>query len=281
MVVPQSREEWVRKCRRAEELGYDVIGVADHLGFAPPFPALVLAAENTERVRLNTFVLNAAFYNPVLLAREVAGTDRFVTGRLELGLGAGYVRDEFDAAGIEFGTGGTRVSHLEETVRTLRALLADPQYQPRPEQPGGPPLLIGGWGDRMLTLAARYASTVAFTGAATTAAGALRLAGPAEIDERVAYVQAALGPRAPEVESNILVQAVVPASERAAFLDRYASTVDPGVLAAVDELPTVLFGGPHEIAAQIRANRDRYGFDYITVLESDLETFAPVIEQLR
>ncbi|NUP28310.1 MAG: TIGR03621 family F420-dependent LLM class oxidoreductase [Nocardia sp.] len=255
--------------------------MADHLGLAPPFPALVLAAENTERVRLNTFVLNAAFYNPVLLAREVAGTDRFVEGRLELGLGAGYVRDEFDSAGIEFGTGGTRVTHLEETLRTLRELFADPQYQPRPERPGGPPLLIGGWGDRMLTLAARYATTVAFTGAAATSAGALRLAGPAEIDERVAFVRAALGPRAPEVESNILVQAVVPASERAAFLDRYRATVDPGVLAVVDELPPVLFGGPGEIAERIRENRERYGFGYITVLEPDLEAFAPVIAQLR
>ncbi|MFI1460186.1 TIGR03621 family F420-dependent LLM class oxidoreductase [Nocardia carnea] len=281
MVVPDSRHDWVRKCRRAEELGYDVIGVADHLGLAPPFPALVLAAENTERVQLNTFVLNAPFYNPVLLAREIAGTDRFVEGRLELGLGAGYVREEFDTAGIPFGSGASRVAYLEQTVRTLHDLFADPGYEPQPARPGGPPLLIGGWGDRMLTLAARYASVVALTGAATTGAGTLRLAGPPAIDERVRFVRTALGERAGEVELNILVQAVVPAGRRAEFLDRYGPFVDPGVLAAVDELPTVLLGSPGQIADRLRANRERFGFGYVTVLEPDLETFAPVIAEFR
>ncbi|MGI5217895.1 TIGR03621 family F420-dependent LLM class oxidoreductase [Nocardia sp. CA-290969] len=281
MGVPQARDEWVRKCRRAEALGYDVIGVADHLGLAPPFPALVLAAENTERVRLNTFVLNAPFYNPVLLAREVAGTDRFVEGRLELGLGAGYVRDEFDTAGIPFGTGASRVGRLEQTIRTLRELFADPGYQPRPARPGGPPLLIGGWGDRLLTLAARYASVVALTGAATTAAGPLRLAGLAEIDERVRFVRAALGERAPDVELNIMAQTVAPAARRAEILDKYSSALEPEVLAEVDELPTVLIGSPRELADRLRANRERFGFGYITVLEPDLEAFAEVIAELR
>ncbi|MGW0180671.1 TIGR03621 family F420-dependent LLM class oxidoreductase [Nocardia sp. NPDC003345] len=281
MTVPQSRDDWVRKCRRAEELGYDVIGVADHLGIVPPFPALVLAAENTERVRLNTFVLNAGFYNPVLLAREVAGTDRFVSGRLELGLGAGYVREEFDTAGIPFGTAGQRVDHLEETVRTLRTTLADSGYRPSPAQPGGPPLLIAGWGDRVLTLAARYASVVGFTGAATTGSGALRLAGPEAIDERVAFARAAMGDRAPEVELNVLVQKVVPSRGRAEFLEAYRSVLDPEVLGVVDELPTILIGSAPEIARRLRAHRERFGFGYITVLEADLETFAEVIAELR
>lgn len=281
MTVPQSRDDWVRKCRRAEELGYDVIGVADHLGIVPPFPALVLAAENTERVRLNTFVLNAGFYNPVLLAREVAGTDRFVSGRLELGLGAGYVRAEFDAAGIPFGTAGQRVTHLEETVRTLRTTLADPDYRPAPAQPGGPPLLIAGWGDRMLTLAARYAAVVGFTGAATTGSGALRLAGPEAIDERVAFARAALGDRASQVELNVLVQKVVPPQRRAEFLEAYREAIEPEVLEVVDELPTILIGSPPEIARRLRAHRERFGFGYITVLEADLEMFAEVIAELR
>src|SRR5919106_6594883 len=89
MIVPAPAEEWRTKCRRAEELGYDVILVPDHIGMVAPFPALVAAAEATERPRLGTFVLNAGFWNPALLAREVATTDALTGGRLELGLGTG------------------------------------------------------------------------------------------------------------------------------------------------------------------------------------------------
>ena len=126
MVVPGSRTAWVEKCRKAEDLGFDVIGAADHLGMAPPFPALVLAAEATERVRLNTFVLNTPFYNPALLARDVTGTDQFTGGRLELGLGAGYVKEEFDDAGIPWPSARERVDHLERTILELNRRYADP-----------------------------------------------------------------------------------------------------------------------------------------------------------
>jgi alkanesulfonate monooxygenase SsuD/methylene tetrahydromethanopterin reductase-like flavin-dependent oxidoreductase (luciferase family) len=85
-----SRREWTEKCRKAEDLGYDTIAVIDHLGLPAPFPALMLAAEVTDRVRLGTYVLNTNFYNPTLIAREAATTDLFVDGRLELGLGTGH-----------------------------------------------------------------------------------------------------------------------------------------------------------------------------------------------
>src|SRR5882757_5787833 len=142
MIVPSSRAEWVAKCRRAEELGFDVVGVADHLGMAPPFPAVVLAAEVTERVRLTTYVLNAPFYNPTLLAREVTGTDQFTDGRFELGLGAGYVKAEFEDAGLPFPRAGERIDHLENTVRELQRRYADPEHRPQSVQKPGPPLLL-------------------------------------------------------------------------------------------------------------------------------------------
>ncbi|WP_280498831.1 LLM class F420-dependent oxidoreductase [Nocardia cyriacigeorgica] len=278
MVVPESRQAWVAKCRRAEAQGYDVVGVADHLGLPAPFPTIVLAAEATERVRLNTFVLNTPFYNPVLLAREVAGVDQFTDGRVELGLGAGYVQAEFEAAGIPFGTGGQRVAHLENTVATLRKLFADSEYQPRPVQPGGPPLLIAGWGDRLLKLAATQADIVGLTGAASGGGGALTLAGVEATTERVRYVRELLGERGDGVELNILVQAVVPPSERAALQDEYGHVL-PGD--APDELPTLLFGTPAEMAQRLRERREQYGISYITVLEPYMDAFAPVIEQLR
>jgi len=149
-------DEWRAKCRRAEELGYDVILVPDHLGMPAPFPALVAAAEATERPRLGTFVLNTGFWNPALLAREVATTDALTDGRLELGLGTGYVQAEHDTAELPFGSPGERVDHLLRTIEELDRLLGSPEHQPRPVQKPRVPLLIGGNGKRLLELTAEH-----------------------------------------------------------------------------------------------------------------------------
>jgi probable F420-dependent oxidoreductase len=279
LLAPADRGEWVNTCRRAEAFGYDVILVPDHLGMPAPFPSLVLAAEATERPRVGTFVLNAAFWNPVLLAREVASTDQLTGGRLELGLGAGYVKAEFEAAGLPWESPGARVDHLERTVAELSRLLADPEQQPHPTTPSGPPLLIGGAGDRVLRLAARYADVVGFTGARTARDGTLSLADAASVAERVAYVERQTGGR--KIEKNILLQAVVATDDRlsaAEELRRYDPDLTPEQLL---ELPTLLIGTHQQMAEQLCERRETYGFSYITVLEPSLEAFAPVIGLLR
>ncbi len=122
-------DEWSAKCRRAEELGYDVILVPDHLGMPAPFPALVALARATERPRLGTFVLNAGLWSPALLAREVATTDALTGRRLELGLGTGYVGRSTTRRELPFGSPGERVDHLRRTVEELKRLLADEEHQ--------------------------------------------------------------------------------------------------------------------------------------------------------
>lgn len=189
LIHPSPAEEWRAKCRRAEELGYDVILVPDHLGMPAPFPALVAAAEATERPRLGTFVLNAGFWNPALLAREVATTDALTGGRLELGLGAGYVRAEHDTADLPWGSPGERVDHLRRTVEELDRLLGSGEQQPQPAQKPRVPLLIGGNGDRVLRLSAQHADIAAFGGAyadPTSTTGRLVPITAERFDERVA-----------------------------------------------------------------------------------------------
>ncbi|WP_158879540.1 TIGR03621 family F420-dependent LLM class oxidoreductase [Amycolatopsis anabasis] len=282
MLVPSSREEWVAKCRRAEELGYDVVTVADHLGMPAPFPALVLAAEATERVRLGTFVLNAPFYNPALLARDVAATDQLTGGRIELGLGAGYVRAEFEAAGMPFPPARERVDHLERTILELKRLYADPGYQPRPSQDPGPPLLLAGRGDRLLRLAAEHARIIAFSGAAPSRDGEFpALADADAVDERVEYVRGLLGDRAEETEFNILVLRLVAPGEREAFLEEARPYLGDIAGDRIDEMPTFLFGTPERMAERLRERRERFGFSYLNVTEDNMEKFAPVMEALR
>jgi probable F420-dependent oxidoreductase len=283
MVVPDSRAAWVEKSRKVEDLGFDVLSVADHLNMPPPFPALVLAAEATERVKVNTFVLNTPFYNPVLLAREVTGTDQFTDGRLELGLGAGYVKAEFEAAGMPFPPARERVDHLERTITELKRLYADPEHKPAPARPEGPPLLLAGRGDRILGLAVEHADIIGFTGTAKTPDGAPIAAGtPEDVDERVAFVRAKLGDRASEVEFNLLCQFVKVTNDRAAGLAELEQLV-PGQLTAdqIGELPIALVGTAAQIADQIRGHRERFGFTYFTILEMFVDEFAPVLEHLR
>lgn len=276
-----SRDDWIGKCRKAEALGYDVIGVPDHLGLPAPFPAMMLAAEATQRVRLNTFVLNVPFYNPVLLAREVATVDQLTGGRVELGLGAGYVKAEFDAADIPFPSGGERVDQVAAAAATLRRLYADADYRPCPAQAGGPPLLIAGWGKRMLRVAAEYADIVAVTAAAAADSGHLTLAGPAEAANRIGYLRELLGDRADRVEINVLVQALVLPSERDGVLEQLAPHLPTGPSEPLEEFIGLLVGTPQQMADQLRRRRDTYGINYITVLEPNMDKLAPLIELVR
>ncbi|PIM72469.1 F420-dependent oxidoreductase [Streptomyces sp. JV178] len=280
LLNPTSAEEWRAKCRRAERLGYDVILVPDHLGMPAPFPALVAAAEATERPRVGTFVLNAGFWNPALLAREVATTDALTDGRLELGLGTGYVPAEHERAGLPWGSPRERVDHLARTIAELRRLLDSEEHQPRPAQ-RTVPLLVGANGDRMLRVTAEHADIAAFTGARPGAGGTLEALTAEELDERVGrYHEFAAGREEP-AELNLLIQIVEFAEDRGAAVRPWLGHIPHLSEEQVLRLPLVLVGTLDEIVEQVLAQRKRYGFTYLTVLEPNMEAFARVIEALR
>ncbi|MFI6335261.1 LLM class F420-dependent oxidoreductase [Streptomyces sp. NPDC050535] len=278
LMNPVPADEWRAKCRRAEQLGYDVILVPDHLGMPAPFPALVAAAEATSRPRLGTFVLNAGFWNPTLLAREVATTDALTGGRLELGLGTGYVQAEHDTAGLPYGSARERVDHLRHTVQELDRLLGPAEDQPRV------PLLIGANGDRLLRLAAEHADIAAFTGARSvpgSTTGALAALTAEELDERVAAYRRLAAGRAEPAELNVLIQLVVATDDREAAVRELLPRVPHLTARQALDLPILLLGTPEQLTAQVLAQRERYGFSYLTVLEPYMEAFGVVVEALR
>ena len=298
-----SREGLAETCRRGERYGYDTVFAADHLGTAAPFPALVAAAAATERMRVGTLVLNTAFWNPALLAREVIGTDVLTGGRLELGLGAGHMKWEFDEAGIPWEPFGERADRLEETIRELGRLFASDGYPqqaamreamgmrvPRPVQRQGfgghgPPLIVGGTGDRILRIAAEHADVIAIAGMYQVKGqppGTFRLGTAEEAGERVRYARECAGERAGQVEWHVLVQMVVPTPDRRAaaekIIERYGRTMSEEELL---DTPFVLIGTVEQMAEQIIRNRERFGFSYYTVHGPYAEAFAPVIELVR
>ncbi|MFI6085535.1 LLM class F420-dependent oxidoreductase [Streptomyces sp. NPDC051217] len=280
MVTPASGTDWSKRCKRAEELGYDVILVPDHLGMVAPFPALVAAAEATERPRLGTFVLNTGFWNPALLAREIATTDALTEGRLEIGLGAGYVQEEHERAGLPFLPPGERVGRLARTVEALEGLLGDESHVPPSTQRPRPPLLIGGNGDRVLRLAARHADIVAFTGAKARA-GAMIALSAEELDERVAAYRGFAAGRETPAELNVLLQLVAVTTDRAAAVRPLLPYLPDMTEEELLKVPLLAAGTVREMAEQLREQRERYGFSYLTVLDPYMEALGPVIEELR
>jgi probable F420-dependent oxidoreductase len=273
LIDPAPADEWRAKSRRAEELGYDVILVPDHLGMPAPFPALVAVAEATRRPRLGTFVLNAGFWNPALLAREVETTAALTGGRLELGLGTGYVQGEHDAAGLPFGSPRERVDHLRRTVEELERRL-DAEV----------PLMIGGNGERMLELAAEHADIAAFTGASLVPGsieGKLVPMANEDFEARLARYKELAAGRKEAAELNLLIQMVVVTEDRAAAVSPLVERVPDATVEQALELPILLVGTLEQITAQVLAQRERYGFTYLTVLEPYMEAFAPVIAELR
>ncbi|MFD9741304.1 TIGR03621 family F420-dependent LLM class oxidoreductase [Umezawaea sp. NPDC059074] len=262
-----SRESWRSRVRRAEDLGYDVLQVPDHLGTAAPFPALVAAAEASS-LRVGTYVLNTGVLSPAYLARDVADVQRLTDGRLELGLGTGYVPGEFEAVGKPFGTGGERLRKLEKTLPELRALLAA-----EPDLPA-PPIMLSGAGDRMLRFGGREADIFSFS----IFAGLTPGVPPEEaFARRVEVLTDAAGDR--DVELNLFVAAVGGSPDQVDLsIIQQASGLDDDQLL---RLPGVLVGAPAEIADRLRRYRDQYGVSYVSVLEPHLAAFAEVIALLR
>lgn len=283
MFEVENAKLWQEKSRRAEELGYDVLHVPDHLGLPSPFPALAAAAAATERIRLGTFVLNAAFFNPALLAREVATLDRLSDGRFEFGIGTGYARNEFEDAGLPWTGAGARVDNLARTVEEVYRRLRDPEHKPAVERDNVPLLLAGG-GDRVLRLAATRANIVGFTGSrpVTKVGDQSGLLNAADFAERVEFVRAEAGERFAEIELNVLAHVFRLTDDREAAAEEIRAQYGFGL--TVEEMldvPSMLIGTPEQIAAHLVEQRERLGISYYTVLEPHLEQFAEVIRAAR
>ncbi len=277
----------IEVCRRAESLGYDVALVPDHLGRnrPAPFPMLVAAANATTRLRVGTFVLNSEFWNASLLAREVATTDQLTGGRLELGLGAGHMKSEFEIANIPWRGFDERVRRLEDTIDELDRLFADEGSGYETFQRPRPPLMIAGTSDAMLRLAAARADIVGYGGilqAKGQPPGTFRIATAEEMDEKARYFVDCAREGGRSVEANLLIQIVAVTEDRTEVANRLVA--ERSLELSADEFlsaPVALIGTIDEIAAQVRERRQRYGITYFCVHEPYFEEFAPVIKELR
>jgi probable F420-dependent oxidoreductase len=288
-----------------EAAGFDVLTIPDHLvGSLSPFAGATAAALATSRLHTGTLVLNNDFRHPIDTARETATVAAVSGGRFELGLGAGHMKSEYDAAGLRFDSGGTRVDRLIESVEVIRPLLAgEPvdvdgaHYCVRADAgalvaPPGVhvPLLIGGNGTRVLQLAGRVADIAGFGGFSHNRdATEVRLThfDAAGLDDRIAVVRDAAGDRFDAIELNALIQAVVHTDDREAAAAELASTFGGTSPELVLDSPFVLIGTHEQMAEALAERQQRFGVSYWTVFDewvgraSAMPDIAKVIALLR
>jgi probable F420-dependent oxidoreductase len=267
MFPENSRSAWRDSARQVEDLGYDVLLLPDHLGRPAPFPALVAAAEATTRPRLGTLVLNAGFYKPALLARDAEWVNGLTDGRLELGLGAGYVEEEFKAAELPFPSARQRIDHLEHTTVEVNRLLDEAGQRV--------PVMIAGRGDRLLKVAAEHADIVALAGSRTTVAGQ-----PGSLPDRIELVRKAAGDRFDQLELSLLIVAVQLSGEEG-NLDMARRFYPDLSHEELLNVPGVLHGSAQQIAETLHEYRENYGITYFTPVGPSLEPFGKVIKALR
>jgi probable F420-dependent oxidoreductase len=281
--------EWVALALRAESLGYATFGAADHVAtYYAPTPLLQLVAAHTSRIRLATLVLDNDFRHPVMLAKEAATLDVLSGGRLELGLGAGWLIDDYRRTGIPFDSGATRLAKLQEAVQLLKLLFGDAptsfegrfysvhdlEGRPKPVQKPHPPLLLGGTRQRLLRFAAGVADIVSFDSGPISTPKSWR----AEVLQRqVDAVRAVAGDRCPELHLNPDVWGVGRPRRTIVYEAAARLGVDRDDL---DQSAYVLAGTTTEVIDTLERLRQTVGVSYVTIPSDHMEEFAPVVDQL-
>ncbi|HEU5230585.1 MAG TPA: LLM class F420-dependent oxidoreductase [Ktedonobacteraceae bacterium] len=290
----RSRSDWVAQARKVEELGYDTLLVVDHLTTSlGPLVALTVAAEVTQKIRVGSFVLCNDFRHPAILAKELATLDVLSEGRLEFGLGSGYMPSDYQQTGLRFDSPGIRVSRFEESVRLFKNIFSEEtvnfqgdhytitnlQGLPKPVQRPHPPLYIGGGGQRVLSFAAREADIVGI--AHKNSAHGLNLANTTSepTAQKIAWVREAAGDRFSQLELSVMVFQTQITDQRDGVAAQMGQRVGLSAAQVLDSMQ-LLVGTVDQVAETLWTRRENFGISYIVVTEEQIEKFAPVVARL-
>jgi probable F420-dependent oxidoreductase len=294
----RSAQDWAEKARKIEDLGFSTLFMPDHFGdqFAP-MPALMAAANATKTLRVGGLVLDVDYRHPVVLAKELATMDVLCDGRVEFGFGAGWMLTDYEQAGMTYDRPGVRISRMTEALRIVKALWAAEgpvSFQgkhytitnavgfPKPVQQPHPPVLIGGGGKRVLSIAAREADIVGVNFAlpeGAVNASALVTGSAAATREKIGWIREAAGDRMADIELNVTVFAAIVTDDREAM----AARVAPGFGVTPEEAlegPHALIGSVDQIVEDLQRRREEYGFSYIAFSGDVFDSVAPIVRKL-
>jgi probable F420-dependent oxidoreductase len=289
---------WAEQARKAEDLGYATLFMPDHFGDQlAPVPALAAVAAATSSLRIGSLVFGNDYRHPVVLAKEAATLDVLSEGRFEMSLGAGWMKTDYEEAGMTYDSPKVRVDRFEESVQVIEGLLrtdgpfsfdgsfyqvTDHRLLPRPVQQPGPPLIIGGGGRRILSFAAQHADIVSInvnlregTGGVETAPNAT----PERTLEKIGWVKEAAGARFDDIELNALVGFIMVTDDGQAMADAMAPAFGLDPKDAL-HIPLALIGTLDEMAEELQWRRENYGISYWSIEGDSWETLGPVVSRL-
>ncbi|MBA2283481.1 MAG: TIGR03621 family F420-dependent LLM class oxidoreductase, partial [Acidimicrobiia bacterium] len=276
---------WKELARKAEDLGYSTLFMPDHFGDQlAPVPALQAAADATSTLKVGALVWDNDYKHPVVLAKEAATLDVLSDGRLEFGIGAGWMNTDYEQSGIPKDRDGVRIARMAEALEIYKGLWAPGPYSfsgdhytitemegmPKPVQQPGPPILIGGGGPKVLGIAGRHADIVGINPSIPTGEigpEAARDAAADRVDQKLQWLKDGAGERFDDLELNALVFVVQVTDDPGPMRQMVAGAfgVDESLIA---DTPYAWIGSAGEIADQLRRARDRWGFSYFVVQDT-------------
>ena len=283
--------------RKIEDLGYSTVFCPDHFEDQwSPTIATAIAAEATTTLKVGTLVYDVDYRHPLVLAKEIATLDLATEGRVEFGIGAGWMQTDYDMAGITYDRPGVRIDRMLEAVEIVKGLWGDTPVthegahyniaaalgSPVPHTPGGPPVIIGGGGKRVLTAAARHADIVGLNAslhAGSVGTEAVLSALGERFAERRLWVEEAAGDRYDELELQLNTFMVIVSDDADGLFDQMAP--DFGLTPEqAKTIPMVLAGTVDSICEQLHHHREVYGTSYIVIHDGEIDAMAPVVERL-
>jgi probable F420-dependent oxidoreductase len=301
VIVPKagSAAEFTEIARQAEALGYSTLFVPDHFVDHPlaPVPALAAAAAVTTTLRVGPLVLGNDYKHPVVLAREAATIDLLSNGRLEFGIGAGWMTADYEKAGMQLDPPSVRIARLAESIAVIKGLFADGPFsfagdhytvteldgQPKPVQRPQPPFVIGGGGPKVLALAAREAKIVGVNANLRSGDGTSRDAASSltseRTDQKIQWLRDAAGAGFDDLEIQTLVGFVHFTEDRSSIADAMAASFGVTPDDAL-QAPVTLVGTESQIVELLHARRERWQMSYTVVPHESMAQLAPIVAQL-
>jgi len=310
----ESPENWRSLIGKTEDLGYSTFFLADHFlspgpalegTYHPPqtlaaVPAIAMALEQTSTLRVGCRVFCNDYRHPVVLAKEAATMDYLSGGRLEFGIGAGWIKAEYEAAGIPFDDFPERYARFTESVHAYKAFMSGEPLEldgesirwsgfsglPSPAQSPYPPLMIGGGSKKILEFAGAEADIVSLN--FNNRAGMLGPDGmnsglAAATAKKIDWIKSGAGARFDDIELEIGAYNTIITDHQ----QPTAAAIGDALGMSADDIlshPHCLIGSIDYVCEELERRREAYGISYIAVLDDGennmVEAFAPVVARL-